>query len=253
MSSSLVRLGTRRVEGLVHVKSVQAQSPRGVEVRRGSAGSGVIFIMVQNYRSFRCHLHHGSFRCESVGSGGLKKTLRIERLIDIKSVESRSLNVGVVWKLGEWDAGSGESHSSLMAKVMDSWLACHEFESSTAEEGRCTLNMSRFKCPPFGVVWKIFRSSGHGTNATSRKLWSHHARITTDREGHCILYKAGEHCSTSPAESTVFFQHQSDTINYNKLIVYESAPSQMPCSIHTIAQNHDIYDFSDITQEMLEE
>ncbi|GFV41786.1 uncharacterized protein TNCV_3629371 [Trichonephila clavipes] len=40
------------------------------------------------------------------------------------------------------------------------WQACHEFKPSTAEDppckgDRCTLNMSRLKRPPVGVVWKL--------------------------------------------------------------------------------------------------
>ncbi|GFT06340.1 hypothetical protein TNCV_1145321 [Trichonephila clavipes] len=43
---------------------------------------------------------------------------------------------------------------------MDSWLACHEFQTGTAEdppyrEGRCILNLSRLKYPPVGVEVKI--------------------------------------------------------------------------------------------------
>ncbi|GFX47056.1 hypothetical protein TNCV_316771 [Trichonephila clavipes] len=39
----------------------------------------------------------------------------------------------------------------LVIKVSDSWPACHEFKPGTTEEGRCTLRMSRLKCPPIGV------------------------------------------------------------------------------------------------------
>ncbi|GFX32675.1 hypothetical protein TNCV_888131 [Trichonephila clavipes] len=47
-----------------------------------------------------------------------------------------------------------------MVKVTDSWLMCHEFEPSAAEDlpcrgGRCSLNLSRLKRPPVGVVWKL--------------------------------------------------------------------------------------------------
>ncbi|GFW87511.1 hypothetical protein TNCV_1301561 [Trichonephila clavipes] len=46
---------------------------------------------------------------------------------------------------------------SLVVKVTDS---SHEFEPCSTEDppckwGRCTLNMSRLKRPPFGVVWKL--------------------------------------------------------------------------------------------------
>ncbi|GFV92320.1 hypothetical protein TNCV_3949301 [Trichonephila clavipes] len=42
----------------------------------------------------------------------------------------------------------------------DSWTACHEFEPSTADDppcrgSRCELNVSRLKCPPVGVMWKL--------------------------------------------------------------------------------------------------
>ncbi|GFV88631.1 hypothetical protein TNCV_1244411 [Trichonephila clavipes] len=54
--------------------------------------------------------------------------------------------------------------SSLVIKVTDSWPACHEFESSTAEDPpcrgrRCMLNIWRFKRPPVGVVWKLGEES----------------------------------------------------------------------------------------------
>ncbi|GFX93854.1 hypothetical protein TNCV_1590291 [Trichonephila clavipes] len=47
-----------------------------------------------------------------------------------------------------------------MAKVTVTWLACHEFEFSTAEAppcrgDRCTLNLLRLKRPPVAVVWKL--------------------------------------------------------------------------------------------------
>ncbi|GFV53139.1 hypothetical protein TNCV_4954251 [Trichonephila clavipes] len=46
---------------------------------------------------------------------------------------------------------------SLVVQVTVSRPACHEFEPSTAEDppyrkGRCTLNMSRLKRPPVGMV-----------------------------------------------------------------------------------------------------
>ncbi|GFW97413.1 hypothetical protein TNCV_4990901 [Trichonephila clavipes] len=54
------------------------------------------------------------------------------------------------------------SRDSLVVKVTDSWLACHEFEPSTAEGAcsvmqreRCTLNMWKLKCPSIGVVRKL--------------------------------------------------------------------------------------------------
>ncbi|GFX31537.1 DUF4817 domain-containing protein [Trichonephila clavipes] len=48
----------------------------------------------------------------------------------------------------------------LGVKVRDSWQSCHEFLRRTAEnppcrEGRCTLNLSRLKSPPVGVVKKL--------------------------------------------------------------------------------------------------
>ncbi|GFV05160.1 hypothetical protein TNCV_223741 [Trichonephila clavipes] len=54
---------------------------------------------------------------------------------------------------------------------MDSGPACHEFEPSTAEDPPCrgirgTLNMSRFKRPPVGMVWKFLK----GVLAQSRKV-----------------------------------------------------------------------------------
>ncbi|GFT30439.1 hypothetical protein TNCV_2377281 [Trichonephila clavipes] len=49
---------------------------------------------------------------------------------------------------------------SLMDKVTDSWLTCHEFEPGTVEDspfrgGRSTLNMWRLKRSPVGMVWKL--------------------------------------------------------------------------------------------------
>ncbi|GFW60774.1 hypothetical protein TNCV_571191 [Trichonephila clavipes] len=47
---------------------------------------------------------------------------------------------------------------NLVVKVTDLLLECHEFEPSTTEDPPCrgnryTLNMSRLKRPPVGVVW----------------------------------------------------------------------------------------------------
>ncbi|GFW19886.1 hypothetical protein TNCV_3561891 [Trichonephila clavipes] len=62
-------------------------------------------------------------------------------------------------------------HVSLVVKVTDSWLACR-FESSTCEYqpcrgGRCTLNLSRLKCPPIVLMWKLIEgaigNSGRGS------------------------------------------------------------------------------------------
>ncbi|GFV59618.1 hypothetical protein TNCV_228591 [Trichonephila clavipes] len=49
-----------------------------------------------------------------------------------------------------------EGRGSLVLKVTVSWLACHEFESGTAEDspckgGRCTFNMPRLKRSPVSV------------------------------------------------------------------------------------------------------
>ncbi|GFV65322.1 transposable element Tc3 transposase [Trichonephila clavipes] len=45
---------------------------------------------------------------------------------------------------------------SLVVKVTDSWLVCHEFEPSTTEDplcrDRCTLHLSRAQTPPVGVA-----------------------------------------------------------------------------------------------------
>ncbi|GFY02863.1 hypothetical protein TNCV_3507431 [Trichonephila clavipes] len=53
-----------------------------------------------------------------------------------------------------------DCRGSLVVKVMDSWLACREYEPCTAEEqswrrSRCRLNMSKLKRPPVGVVYKL--------------------------------------------------------------------------------------------------
>ncbi|GFY09713.1 hypothetical protein TNCV_3696751 [Trichonephila clavipes] len=47
-----------------------------------------------------------------------------------------------------------------MVKIIDSWQACHKLEPRTVEDPSCkgdicTLNMSKLKRPPVGVVWKI--------------------------------------------------------------------------------------------------
>ncbi|GFU59670.1 hypothetical protein TNCV_3186381 [Trichonephila clavipes] len=52
---------------------------------------------------------------------------------------------------------------SLVVKV-DSWLKCHEFESSATKGPSCRgacciLNLSWLKRPPVGVVWKLGASS----------------------------------------------------------------------------------------------
>ncbi|GFV33423.1 hypothetical protein TNCV_758471 [Trichonephila clavipes] len=49
---------------------------------------------------------------------------------------------------------------SIVVIVTNSWPAYQEFEPGTTKDppcrrGRCTLNMSRLKRPPVGVVWKI--------------------------------------------------------------------------------------------------
>ncbi|GFY03388.1 hypothetical protein TNCV_1173461 [Trichonephila clavipes] len=51
-------------------------------------------------------------------------------------------------------------HCNLVVKVVDSWLAYHKLESNAAEDPSCTgdqcmLNLSRFKYPLVGVVWKL--------------------------------------------------------------------------------------------------
>ncbi|GFT85568.1 hypothetical protein TNCV_4252951 [Trichonephila clavipes] len=51
-----------------------------------------------------------------------------------------------------------DERGSLVIKVTDSWLACHQFEPSTSEDSpyrgdRCTLNLWKLKCPPVGMAW----------------------------------------------------------------------------------------------------
>ncbi|GFY19252.1 uncharacterized protein TNCV_4226161 [Trichonephila clavipes] len=53
-----------------------------------------------------------------------------------------------------------DGRSSLVVKIADSWLACHEFDPGTAEDppcrgGRYTLNISKLKRPSVDVVWKL--------------------------------------------------------------------------------------------------
>ncbi|GFV19162.1 hypothetical protein TNCV_3223801 [Trichonephila clavipes] len=62
---------------------------------------------------------------------------------------------------------------SLVVKV--TWLTCHEFEPSTAEDppcrgGQCTLNLSRIKCPPVGVQWKLGEVGASQLRCRSRHL-----------------------------------------------------------------------------------
>ncbi|GFT03702.1 hypothetical protein TNCV_278641 [Trichonephila clavipes] len=50
--------------------------------------------------------------------------------------------------------------SLVATPTPSSWPACHEFEPSTAEDppcraGRCSLNMSRLKRLPIGLVWNL--------------------------------------------------------------------------------------------------
>ncbi|GFX56409.1 uncharacterized protein TNCV_2243411 [Trichonephila clavipes] len=57
-------------------------------------------------------------------------------------------------------------HDNLVVKVMDLWLAFHEFDPvllKTRRVGqRCMLNLSKLKRPPVGVVWKLREG---GTNS----------------------------------------------------------------------------------------
>ncbi|GFV72626.1 hypothetical protein TNCV_2602331 [Trichonephila clavipes] len=70
------------------------------------------------------------------------------------TVELNSLYILQLSVLSSTNLGGG---GSLVVKAMD---LSHEFGLWTAEDpicrgGRCTLNMSRFKRPPLGVVWKL--------------------------------------------------------------------------------------------------
>ncbi|GFW27657.1 hypothetical protein TNCV_765391 [Trichonephila clavipes] len=54
--------------------------------------------------------------------------------------------------------------SSLEVKVTDSWVGCHDFEPRVAVDWSCRghqsmLNLSRFKRPPIGVMWKLREGS----------------------------------------------------------------------------------------------
>ncbi|GFY26537.1 hypothetical protein TNCV_2878671 [Trichonephila clavipes] len=58
-------------------------------------------------------------------------------------------------------------HGSLVVKITNSWLTCHEFEPSAAEDpsclgGQCTSNLSRLHTPSIGVVWKSEGSASSG-------------------------------------------------------------------------------------------
>ncbi|GFX49050.1 hypothetical protein TNCV_786061 [Trichonephila clavipes] len=49
---------------------------------------------------------------------------------------------------------------------MNSWPACHEFETSTVEDpqcrGRCSKNLLMLKRSPVGVVWKLGKGASSG-------------------------------------------------------------------------------------------
>ncbi|GFV38091.1 hypothetical protein TNCV_4204011 [Trichonephila clavipes] len=82
---------------------------------------------------------------------------------------------GVAYGWSAVDLSQGACHGSSVVKVIDSWQACHEFEPSVAfdpprRRGRSTLNMSRLKRPPVGVVWKLGEVS---------KLWCRSCDLTT--------------------------------------------------------------------------
>ncbi|GFX50757.1 hypothetical protein TNCV_2723411 [Trichonephila clavipes] len=58
---------------------------------------------------------------------------------------------------------------------MDSWSAYHEFEPSAAEDPQCrggrrTLNISRLKPPPVGVVWYLGEVGEHYYSAIAAFL-----------------------------------------------------------------------------------
>ncbi|GFW14455.1 hypothetical protein TNCV_298751 [Trichonephila clavipes] len=61
---------------------------------------------------------------------------------------------------------------------MDSWLASHEFEPGAAEDppyrrSRCSLNLSKLKRRPVGVVWKLGEeASSSGTIVAAIAWWS---------------------------------------------------------------------------------
>ncbi|GFW53295.1 hypothetical protein TNCV_4075161 [Trichonephila clavipes] len=82
-------------------------------------------------------------------------------------------------------------------------------------------------------LYMIFGSSGFGKALPQKKkLWFNHVWITTIREEYSIHHMAGEQAILQ--QKLQFFWHQSVTVNCNRSIVSERAPSQTPCSVHTI-------------------
>ncbi|GFT17299.1 uncharacterized protein TNCV_4806151 [Trichonephila clavipes] len=84
------------------------------------------------------------------------QTLGLRGLKDLRCINpSTPLSSGTRSRTYETSGDCG----SLVVKVTDSRMACHEFEPGTAEDplykgDRCTL-MSKLKCTPVGVVWKL--------------------------------------------------------------------------------------------------
>ncbi|GFX16604.1 DUF4817 domain-containing protein [Trichonephila clavipes] len=58
-------------------------------------------------------------------------------------------------------------------KAEDSWLLCHEFEPSTAAD-HCTLNLSKLKCPPIGVIWNLEKGMPALVSSSSLKNGSNY-------------------------------------------------------------------------------
>ncbi|GFX57003.1 SCAN domain-containing protein 3 [Trichonephila clavipes] len=78
-----------------------------------------------------------------------------------------------------------------MVKIKNSWSVCPEFEPGTAEDppcrsGRWTLNMSRLKRPPIGVVWcklcRSYQSNSEVDNDDVQELLDPHNQELTNDE-----------------------------------------------------------------------
>ncbi|GFX83145.1 hypothetical protein TNCV_4987391 [Trichonephila clavipes] len=101
-----------------------------------------------------------------------------------------------------WFGGRG----SLVVKVTGSWLACHEFEQDAEDTpfrgGHCTLNLSKFKCPPVDKPYTlregVYVHLSSTIQGNEEKVMSHlrdnkshlstGCRISTER-GHCqVIY-----------------------------------------------------------------
>ncbi|GFV30867.1 hypothetical protein TNCV_4013011 [Trichonephila clavipes] len=79
---------------------------------------------------------------------------------------------------------------------MDSWIAFNEFQPNTAEDmscrwGRCTLNLSRLKRPPMGVVWKLGERMASSGIVIFTWLWLKITRVLNNYSNTVAIRKFG--------------------------------------------------------------